>query len=73
MLVDDIHETRDQPVTASRGRGHSTSPGSGGVRIDDAPIVGLMRELLKATDARRRRQIGERPVGAEADNVRNAQ
>jgi len=32
-----------------------------------------MRELLEATDARRRRQIGERPAGAEADNVRNAQ
>ena len=72
-LVDEIHETRDQPVTASRGRGHSTSPSDGVVRSGDEPIVGPLREPLEATDARRRRQIGERPAGAEADDDGNAQ
>jgi len=62
MLVDELHKTPDQPVTAACGQGWPTAPRDS----RDRPIPGPSREPLEATDARRRRQIGERPTGADA-------
>ncbi len=73
MLIDEIHETRDQPVTAASGQGWATAPGDGIVRGGDEPIVGSLRELLETVDARRRRQVGERPTGANAGDDGHAQ
>ena len=69
MLIDEIHETPDQPVTAACGQGWSTAPDDS----IDRPIVGPLREPLEATDARRGRQIGERPTGADAGDGGRAQ
>jgi hypothetical protein len=72
-LVDEVHETRDQPVTAARAQGRSTSPGDGVVRSGDEHIVSPLREVLEATDERRRRQACERLGGADTGDDGGAQ
>ena len=45
------------------------APDDSGALSADGPIVGPLREPLEATDARRRRQVGERPTEAGDGNA----
>ncbi len=66
-LVDEINKPRDQPAVSWR----AASPDERCVLGYEEFSVGSLCKKLKATDARRRRQIGERPTRANTRHSGN--
>lgn len=60
VFLQKVCEASDQLLVASGRQDHPTPMCDGCASVDDQPIKRIWREALEATNARRRRQAGER-------------